>query len=208
MYGISRKIRDADPLPVGAGLSARAERELAALVPRPGSPRRSRRRALVVAGAVGVAAVAAGAAGVVNLLGDPPPPTANQPVYDDTAALERSADLIVRAKVLTLAAQDDDGVPETVATVEVSHVAKGAARPDDRLAVAYTTPGPDVAEAPAGFVAGPEYVFLLTSPDEAGQAHLVGTFQGWYAVAGGRAEPAAPNRVTLSAAVLAKLGLR
>lgn len=212
MYGISRKIRNADPLgsppPGREALSHRAEAELEALVPQPRTPRRTRHRMLAVAGVAAVMSVVAGALGVTYLLDGAPPPTANQPVYDDTDALEERADLIVRATVRSLAAQDDDGVPETVAAIEVSHVAKGAVRPGGRLAVAYTTPGPDVPEAPAGFVVGGEYVFLLSNPDDAGQTHLVGTFQGWYAVHDRQAVPADPNRVELSRSVLTKLELR
>ncbi len=212
MYSIKRVISGADPMgppPESAELSPRAEAELRELVPERRPLRRPYRRALGMAGAAAVPLIAAGAVGFVILRDDAaPPPTANQAVYSGTDVLEGRADMIVRATVRAMAAQNDEGVPETVATVEVSRVAKGDTAAGRRLAVAYTTPGPDVAEAPKAFVVGREYVFLLTSPDAADQTHMVNTFQGWYAVDGTQIVADEQNPVELSPSVLARLGLR
>ncbi len=170
---------------------------------------RRRRPGWVVSVAAGVVLIAAAAAGAVLLRGAPAPsPAGNEPIYADTGSLEGRAGHIVRATVRATRAQDRDGTPETVATVEVSRAAKGDVPPDRLITVVYTTPGPDVAEAPAAFTVGQEYVFLLERPGAAGNAHLVNTTHGWYALRDGEAVPGEDNAVRLSRCVPAELGLR
>ena len=208
MLRTRRLITEADPLgPAGAPeLSARAEAELAALVPQRPAHRTSRRT--WVAGLATAVLLVAGGTAVVLWQGAPPPPSANQAVYRTTEALENRAQSIVRATVLRTRPETGNGTPETVATVEVSRVAKGDAEPGRPMDIVYTTPGPDAVQAPEAFRIGQEYVFLVRDPDAAGLAHLISSFQGWYGVTGGRPVPGDGNTVPLSPSTVERLDLR
>lgn len=209
MYRTKRLITEADPLGPAetGGLSPRAQADLAALVPdRPA--RRGRRVWVAGLAAAGVLIVAGAVGAVVLRTAAPPPPSANQAVFGTTEELENRADTIVRATVRDTRPETGNGTPETVATVEVSRVAKGDAEPGRRFDIVYTTPRPEAVEAPTDFRIGREYVFLITDPDDAGLAHLISTFQGWYAVRDDRAVPDEKNAVRLSPDTRKDLHLR
>ncbi|MES4904862.1 MULTISPECIES: hypothetical protein [unclassified Streptomyces] len=177
------------------------------------SERRVRRRGLVVSGA----AVAVAVAAVVTLVtvfgsqgGGPggrpaEPPAADEPYYVTTGDLERHADVVVRARVAATHETDEDGVPETTATVRVVATGKGKS-PGRTIQVSY--PSPDV-----GLPAGPEltvrheYVLLLERLD-GGRYVLVNTTQGYYGIEAGHAEAGPDNDVALSDGVLGALGLK
>ncbi|MGI5212132.1 hypothetical protein [Plantactinospora sp. CA-290183] len=165
-----------------------------------------RRRGPVVGFAVAVAGLLAAV-----LLGfgalDPPPSGTDEPYYDSTAELEGSADLIVRATILTTRDHHEQGYPQTTARIAVARVAKGDLAEGARTEVAYGRPGsgPD---APEDLAAGREYVLLLaTYPDS--PSVLVNSTQGYYPVSEGRATAAsADNPVPLSPETERALGLR
>ncbi|MEU9789539.1 hypothetical protein AB0E27_02785 [Streptomyces sparsogenes] len=138
--------------------------------------------------------------------GDPaPPPAADEPYYTTTADLERSADLIVRARLDATRETEEDGVQETVATVSVAATAQGET-PGRTLQVSYPAPGSGRPEGPALTVSH-EYVLLLDRTDDGGYT-LVNTDQGYYGIDAGHAEAGPDNDVALSGGVLAALGLK
>jgi hypothetical protein len=169
------------------------------------SGRPPRRRGLVLGGAV------AAVASVVTLVavfgsqdggsGSPAqPPAVDEPYYATTGALERSADVIVRARLD--ATRETDG--ETTATVSV--VATGKGKPPGRtIDASYPSPG---AALPAGPELAPrhEYVLLLDRMDD-GRYVLVNTAQGYYGVEAGHTKAGPGNDVALSDGVLKALGL-
>ena len=213
MSHVEQLLRAANPVPEDrtTALSARARAELDALVP--GAPtaarRRNRPRALVLTGAAAlvVGAVVVGALVVAPALTGGPPSsgTADEPFYGTTAELEGRAELIVRGTVTSAIDDQDAGYPRTVATVDVTAVAKGDVAAGSSMQVAYTTPGSGP-ESPEGLAVGGEYVLLLeTIPGE--PAVLVNTTQGYFTVTDGRAVPTDQNTVALEPATLAALGL-
>ncbi|MGY0058464.1 hypothetical protein ACWY4P_18250 [Streptomyces sp. LZ34] len=138
--------------------------------------------------------------------GDPAakPPVADEPYYRTTGDLERSADLIVRARLDATRETDEDGIPETVATVSVVATSKGKP-PGRTIQVSYISPG---AALPAGpeLTVRHEYVLLLERMDD-GRYALVNTAQGSYGTESGHAEAGPDNDVALSDGVLKALGL-
>ncbi|SMF85705.1 hypothetical protein [Streptomyces sp. Amel2xC10] len=224
-------IKNANPVPDTAdkGLSPRAADELATLI---GSPeatfstvaRRPARRGLFVAAVACAAAVVIGG-GLFALQGDPAGPNSDaavpsssraepgqsdgggtitdEPYYDSTAELEGAASLIVRARLGAGHEKSADGVSTTVATAQVTAIAKGET-PGDSIRVSYTTPG--TGPETAGLSAGKEYVLLLAGSED-GSYFLVNTTQGWYTVEDGTAVAGRDNGVALSPAVRKALGL-
>lgn len=200
MTSIRRLMRSADPAaePRVTELSERARAELEALVGTT-PPRRTRRLPLILLLAAAAAVVVAVAA-VAIFGGTAQPPTADQPYFESTQALEDRADLIVRGVILSTRRQD----PETLATISVGRTAKGQVAPGTRLEISYVTSGPETA---AGLAEGREYVFLLeTFPSD--PAVLVNTTQGYYTVSDGRAVPGPDNDVRLSTEVKRALGVQ
>ncbi|OMI40299.1 hypothetical protein [Streptomyces sparsogenes] len=179
----------------------------------PGAPARWRaRRAGLALG--GLAALAAAVVAVPAVFGpggegsggDPaPPPAADEPYYTTTADLERSADLIVRARLDATRETEEDGIQETVATVSVAATARGET-PDRTLQVSYPAPGSGQPDGP-GLTVSHEYVLLLDRTDDGGYT-LVNTDQGYYGIDAGHAEAGPDNDVALSGGVLAALGLK
>jgi hypothetical protein len=236
MVDVRRLIREADPLPGrhdGSGLSRRATEhlvELLASVP-PGDSERGgaaggvgaggggadgrttgrsratvRRLTMVLTATAGVLALVGALIATGMWLSQPQPPTANEPVYVDTASLESHADVIVRGVLESARDESFEGNLETVARVRLGRVAKGNAKPDDVLAVNYTSPASGAAEAPTGLRVGGEYVFLIEwSPG--GRAYLVNSTQGYYVVRQGRAVATKDNPISLSSGVRHALGL-
>ncbi|NUP42422.1 MAG: hypothetical protein HOY76_36665 [Streptomyces sp.] len=132
------------------------------------------------------------------------PPAADEPYYRTTGDLERHADVVVRARVDATRETDQDGFPETIATVRV--VATGKGKPPGRtMHAAYPTPGAALPSGPELTVRH-EYVLLLARVDD-GKYVLVNTIQGSYGIEAGRAEPGPHNRVALSDGLLKALGL-
>jgi hypothetical protein len=133
-----------------------------------------------------------------------PPSAADEPYYDSTEALEGTADVIVRASIVSTRERMSNGFPETVATISITKVAKGDIATGGRMKVSYPTPcsGPDT---PTGLSAGKEYVLLLVRFDNGG-AGLVNTTQGYYRVLDGRAVADAQSPVELSPEVKRALG--
>ena len=226
MVDVRRLMTNANPVPErpDPDLSARARAELTALVgPEPPGagkapatgpaagpttrPAIRTWRRLVPAIAVAVVVVAVGVVVALRTLGAGPPPTADEPFYESTQALETKADMIVRGRLESTREQTDNGFPETVATVAVLRVAKGDnVTAGQRIEVAYTTPGSGP-ETPTGLVPGGEYVLLLVRSAGA-PANLVNTTQGYYPVSGDRATPAPGNPVPLSDGVKKALDVR
>jgi hypothetical protein len=213
MSHVDRLLRAANPVPEDRStvLTARARAELDALVPgaAPAAPHRFRPRTLVLTGAAAlvVGAVVVGALVVAPALTGGPPSSgeADEPFYGTTAELEGRADAIVVATVVSTADNQDNGYPETVATVDVSAVATGDVTAGTTMPVAYTTPGSGP-EAPEGLAVGGEYVLLLeTMPGS--PSVLVNSTQGYYTVVDGHAVPTDANPVALDPATLAALGL-
>jgi hypothetical protein len=157
------------------------------------------RRTLLVAAVAAVVLAGAGVAGIRLLNADPGGETADEPHYTTTAALENSADAIVRGTITGTRTQTD----ETIATVRVTAVAKGDVATGTPVDVAYATAGPEI---PGGLHKGGDFVFLL-QPRDATLWNLVNTDQGYYPISGGKAKPDADNDVRLSSDVLKKLGL-
>jgi hypothetical protein len=202
MVDVRRLMTSANPVPdrPDTDLSARARAELAALVGSATPAARNRRRLVPVVAVAVVVVVAVGVVVALRTLGGSAPPTADEPFYDSTQALEASADMIIRGRLESTREQTDNGFPETVAAVTVERVAKGnGLSAGQHIEIAYTTPGSGP-ETPAGLAPGGEYVLLLVRSTDA-PASLVNTTQGYYAVSGGRATPAKGNSVPLSAGV-------
>ena len=128
------------------------------------------------------------------------PPVADEPYYRTTGDLERSADVIVRARLD--ATREADG--ETTATVSVVATGKGKS-PGRTIHASYPSPG---AALPAGpeLAVRHEYVLLLERMDD-GRYVLVNTAQGYYGIEAGHAEAGPDNDVALSEGVLKALGL-
>jgi hypothetical protein len=212
MVDVKRLMTSANPVPErpDQDLSARARAELTALVgPEASAAGRAARKRwrLVPAIAVAVVVIAVGVVVALRTLGASPPPTADEPFYETTQALEAKADMIVRGRLDSTREQTDNGFPETVATVTVVRVAKGDnLTAGQRIEVAYTTPGSGP-ETPTGLAPGGEYVLLLVGATGA-PANLVNTTQGYYPVSGGRATPAPGNQVPLSDGVKKALDVR
>ncbi|WP_203727365.1 hypothetical protein [Paractinoplanes durhamensis] len=151
--------------------------------------------------AVAVVVLAGAAIAGTRLLGDggSGQSTADEPYYGTTAELEGSADAIVRG-TLTATRPDAD---ETVATVQVSSIAKGSVAAGAAIEVAYSASGP---ETPEGLHRGGDFVLLLQVRD--GKTwNLVNTTQGYYTVAGANLTPGPDNDVPLSASVTQRLGM-
>ncbi|GAA0808669.1 hypothetical protein [Spirilliplanes yamanashiensis] len=149
------------------------------------------------------------AAGLIAVLAGCTPPTAQSiidyPYYADTAALEKAAPLIVRARVDETGEQDRHGLRTTLGTATVTAVAKGDVAPGDTVDIAFYGPAADA--TPSTDLAGAEWVLLLeTFP--ADPAVLISGTQGAYAVRDGRAVRGGDNPVELSPATLRALGLR
>lgn len=178
------------------------------------SGRRISRRGLVLSGAV--AALAVAVAAVVTLVtvygsqgggsgGRPAePPAADEPYYMTTGDLERHADVIVRARVAATRDTDEDGVPETTATVSVVATGKGKV-PGRTIQVSYTSPAGNVLPSGPELTVRHEYVLLLDHTD--GRYFPVNTTQGYYGIEAGHAKAGPHNRVALSDGVLKALGL-
>ncbi|MFI0729737.1 hypothetical protein ACH4S9_11985 [Streptomyces sp. NPDC021225] len=169
-----------------------------------------RRRVLVLGGLAAALAVIITSIAVLGSRGggsdDParPPVAADEPYYRTTGDLERSADVIVRARVAATRETDEDGFSETIATVRV--VATGKGKPPGRtIQVSYPSPG---AALPSGPELTPrhEYVLLLERMDD-GKYALVNTTQGYYGIEAGHTEAGPDNDVALSEGVLKALGL-
>jgi hypothetical protein len=229
MVDVRRLIRAADPLPPlpdDSELSGRATGHLAELLgsaPPADSGSggagggahgrtagRSRatdhRKTRVLATTAGLLALVGALTATGIWLSLPKPPTANEPVYADTASLEGHADAIVRGVIESARDESWEGNLETAARVRLGRVAKGNAVPGDVVAVNYTSPASGAAEAPTGLRVGGEYVFLIEwSPG--GRAYLVNSTQGYYAVRQGRAVATNDNPVPLSSGVRDALGL-
>ncbi|MEU5032036.1 hypothetical protein [Streptomyces milbemycinicus] len=171
------------------------------------SGRRISRRGLVLSGAA--VAVAAVVVTLVTVFGSPgggsggrpaEPPAADEPYYMTTGDLERSADVIVRARLV--ATREADG--ETIATVRV--VATGKGKPPGRtIHASYPSPGAALPSGPELTVRH-EYVLLLARMDD-GKYALVNTTQGYYRIEAGHAKAGPDNDVALSDGVLKALGL-
>ncbi|MGO4753562.1 hypothetical protein AB4212_34035, partial [Streptomyces sp. 2MCAF27] len=141
-----------------------------------------------------MAAVAVAAAAVVTLVsvsgsqgggsgGRPAePPAADEPYYMTTGALERSADVIVRARVAATRETDEDGVLETTATVSVVATGKGKV-PGRTIQVSYTSPASNVLPSGPELTRRHEYVLLLDHTD--GRYFPVNTTQGYYGIEAG-----------------------
>ncbi|WP_020575905.1 hypothetical protein [Actinopolymorpha alba] len=216
MTTIKRLMRTSNPVPGPwtTELSERARNELKELVETTAqeqAPRTVARRrrlvmvlaassAVVVAVIIGWTAIRTGGGGTAE------PPMVDEPVYENSRALEDRADLILRGTVVSTREQDSNGFPETIARVEVEKVAKGQVAAGRQIEVAYVTPGSGP-ETPTGMSVGGRYVLLLASYTDA-PASLVNTFQGYYTISGGRAVPAPDNDVALSPAVKQTLGVQ
>ncbi|MFK4270838.1 hypothetical protein [Streptomyces milbemycinicus] len=171
------------------------------------SGRRISRRGLALSGAA--VAVAAVVVTLVTVFGSPgggsggrpaEPPAADEPYYMTTGDLERSADVIVRARLV--ATREADG--ETIATVSV--VATGKGKPPGRtIHASYPSPGAALPSGPELTVRH-EYVLLLARMDD-GKYALVNTTQGYYGIEAGHAKAGPDNDVALSDGVLKALGL-
>lgn len=129
------------------------------------------------------------------------------PYYATTADLEGTADLIVRGTFSSITADDSEGFPQEVATVEVTAAAKGSVEPGSTLEIRYTTGSED---PPGGLAVGGEYVILLDDlADVAGDVPPtpVNADQGFYTVVDGHAVASPTNKVLLAPATLQALGL-
>ncbi|MGW3563264.1 hypothetical protein ACWDSL_05065 [Streptomyces sp. NPDC000941] len=132
------------------------------------------------------------------------PPAADEPYYRSTGDLERSAEVIVRARVAATRETEEEGNLETTATVSVVATGKGKS-PGRTLHVSYTRPGTALPSGPELTVRH-EYVLLLAYMGH-GRYVPVNTTQGSYGIEAGRAKAGPHNRVALSDGVLKALGL-
>ncbi|WP_125776836.1 hypothetical protein [Antribacter gilvus] len=186
MRRIRGLIASADPLRDTAPLapSGRARAELAHHLSEGAtmSELRERKGGLAVwvtaAGAVAAAAVIA----AVLLNGaDPAPPSADEPYYATSEALEGAADTIVRGSVVSSEPGELEGLTVSLAGVEVKEFV--GSEPGPTIVVAHTPAGsgPETVALDPGH----EYVLLLDSmPD--GRYSLVNTTQGAVPVVDGR----------------------
>ncbi|GLW27504.1 hypothetical protein [Actinoplanes regularis] len=211
MTGVKRLIQEANPVRNDRVENvARAEARLAELLggraaAETTTPPRTpvRRRALVWGMATAIAVVGASVAGVIVLRDPAPPSSSDEPFFSTTADLEDRAEAIVRATVVATRTVTRDGFTETVASAELSRVAKGDPQPGSSIEVVYSSSGPEQA---GGIRRGGEYVLLLQRRD-ATSWNLVNTVQGYYTVKQDALAPTTDNPVELSAGVRTSLGV-
>lgn len=149
---------------------------------------------VLIAGGVGVAALSRrpGTDG-----------SSSDPVYASSAAMLDAADLVLRGRVNSMAADVRDGKAVTVARFEPIAVDDGVLTASD-VVVTYAAPGSD--EPQPAIALGKEYVVVLRSNND-GTWSLVCSDQGVYPVVDGEVASRSEHALELPESVLDGLGL-